>query len=372
MRALRTLPVLFIATVLTVAALGQPAQGARIKDLVDIVGVRSNQVIGYGLVVGLNGTGDSLRSNAFTERSLKSMLDRFGVGVKGERLRSRNVAAVMVTARLPAFAREGTRIDVKVSTLGDAESLRGGTLVQTPLRGADGKTYVVAQGPVAPGGFQAEGQAAEVVSGVPTSGVIANGGIVEREVPFTLDELKKVELALRDPDFTTATKMADAINAKLDRQLAQARNSSTIVAKVPSRYDGRVARFISQLENISVQPDQPATVVVDSDTGTVVIGSNVTLEPVAVSQGNIEIQIEETPRVSQPPPLSPGETVAAPETDIQVQERGTKRVAKIDEAANLQQLVDGLNALGVGPRDLISILRTIDTQGALNAKLEVR
>lgn len=357
---------------LALALLAQPAAGARIKDLTDVSGVRGNQLIGYGLVVGLNGTGDSLRANAFTERSLKSMLNRFGVGVTQERLRSRNVAAVMVTAKLPPFARKGSRVDVKVSAMGDAESLRGGTLLQTPLKAGNGKVYVVAQGPVSPGGFQAEGQAASVVRGVPTSGVVAGGGLVEREVDFTFNELKQVELALRDPDFTTATAIADAINAELDSRLARARDSGTIVAEVPSRYDDRVARFVSTLENIRIDPDQPARVVIDADTGTVVIGGNVTVEPVAVSQGNIEIRITETPRVSQPPPLSPGETVQAPETDIQVDERGTKQIAKIDGTANLQELVDGLNALGVGPRGLIPILRTIDTQGALNAELEVR
>jgi flagellar P-ring protein precursor FlgI len=371
-RLLRRILAAAAAAGLGLALLAQPAAAARIKDLTDVSGVRGNQLIGYGLVVGLNGTGDSLRSNAFTERSLKSMLNRFGVGVTQERLRSRNVAAVMVTAKLPPFARKGSRIDVKVSAMGDAESLRGGTLLQTPLKAGNGKVYVVAQGPVSPGGFQAEGQAASVVRGVPTSGVVAGGGLVEREVDFTFNELKQVELALRDPDFTTATNIADAINAELDSRLARARDSGTIVAEVPSRYDERVARFVSKLENIRIDPDQPARVVIDADTGTVVIGGNVTVEPVAVSQGNIEIQITETPRVSQPPPLSPGETVQAPETDIQVEERGTKQIAKIDGTANLQQLVDGLNALGVGPRGLIPILRTIDAQGALNAELEVR
>jgi flagellar P-ring protein precursor FlgI len=350
-----------------------PAQAAvRIKDVVSFEGVRDNMLVGYGIVVGLNGTGDSLQNSPFTEQSLIGMLERLGVNVRGDTLRTKNIAAVMVTATLPPFARQGSRIDVTISSLGDATSLRGGTLLVTPLMGADGEVYAVGQGAIQVSGFAAEGAAESVVRGVPTSGAIPNGAIIEREVPFSLDEVAMVRMALRNPDFTTALRVARAINAFVGSSTAEALDPGTVVASIPGRYNGDIVAFIGDIEQLLIEPDQVARVVVDEASGIIVIGQDVRISTVAIAQGNLTIRVTEDPQVSQPAPFSEGETVIVPNTNIAVDTDEDRRLALLQEGVSLQELVNALNALGVGPRDLISILQAIKAAGALQADLEVR
>ena len=351
---------------------GSLRQGtSRIKDLANIEGVRQNQLIGYGLVVGLNGTGDTLNNIPFTRQSLQAMLERLGVNVRGQTLRTGNVAAVMVTANLPAFGTQGTRIDVTVSALGDAKSLNGGTLLVTPLLGADGNVYAVAQGSLAIGGFQAEGDAAKITRGVPTVGRIANGAIIEREIDFALNRLNQVRLALRNADFTTAKRIAAAINDFIGGNIAEPIDSSTVQIAVPQQYTGNVVSLLTEIEQLQIEPDLPAKIVIDERSGIIVMGRDVRVSMVAVAQGNLTVTISETPQVSQPTPLSRGgQTVVVPRTRIGVQEDG-KKLAVVREGVSLQQLVDGLNALGVGPRDLIAILQAIKAAGAIQADIEV-
>jgi flagellar P-ring protein precursor FlgI len=354
-------------------ALLNPAQAAvRIKDVVSFEGVRDNMLVGYGIVVGLNGTGDSLQNSPFTEQSLIGMLERLGVNVRGDTLRTKNIAAVMVTATLPPFARQGSRIDVTISSLGDATSLRGGTLLVTPLMGADGEVYAVGQGAIQVSGFAAEGAAESVVRGVPTSGAIPNGAIIEREVPFSLDEVAMVRMALRNPDFTTALRVARAINAFVGSSTAEALDPGTVVASIPGRYNGDIVAFIGDIEQLLIEPDQVARVVVDEASGIIVIGQDVRISTVAIAQGNLTIRVTEDPQVSQPAPFSEGETVIVPNTNIAVDTDEDRRLALLQEGVSLQELVNALNALGVGPRDLISILQAIKAAGALQADLEVR
>lgn len=354
-------------------ALLNPAQAAvRIKDVVSFEGVRDNMLVGYGIVVGLNGTGDSLQNSPFTEQSLIGMLERLGVNVRGDTLRTKNIAAVMVTATLPPFARQGSRIDVTISSLGDATSLRGGTLLVTPLMGADGEVYAVGQGAIQVSGFAAEGAAESVVRGVPTSGAIPNGAIIEREVPFSLDEVAMVRMALRNPDFTTALRVARAINAFVGSGTAEALDPGTVVASIPGRYNGDIVAFIGDIEQLLIEPDQVARVVVDEASGIIVIGQDVRISTVAIAQGNLTIRVTEDPQVSQPAPFSEGETVIVPNTNIAVDTDEDRRLALLQEGVSLQELVNALNALGVGPRDLISILQAIKAAGALQADLEVR
>ena len=356
-----------------VLAVANPASAqVRIKDITDVEGVRENQLVGYGLVVGLNGTGDDIDGSVFTRESLIGMLQRLGVNARDENLETENIAAVMVTADLPPFARQGTRIDVNVSALGTAESLRGGQLLVTPLLGADGEVYAVAQGPVATGGFQAGGQAQEVTKGVPTNGRIANGAIVEREVDFKLNSLKTVSLTLRNPDFTTARRIGKAINQFLGNEVARPLDPSTVQMRVPQGYDGGTVGLITDIEQLPVSPDQVAKVVIDEDTGTIVMGQKVRISTVAIAQGNLTIRVTETPQVSQPSPFAEqGQTETVPRTDVQVDEGKENKLAVVPQGVSLQQLVNGLNALGVGPRDLITILQSIKAAGALKAKLEV-
>ncbi len=352
--------------------LAQPAAAqVRIKDIADIEGVRDNQLVGYGLVVGLNGTGDRLRTAIFTRQSLVGMLERLGVNTRDNetRLDTRNVAAVMVTANLPAFARPGSRIDIAVSALGDATNLTGGTLLVTPLLGADGEVYAVAQGAVATGAIAARGAGASVTRGVPTSGRIANGAIVEREVPFQLANRNRLRLSLRNPDFTTARRIAAAINRAARSEIASATDPRTVAVSL----DGRdPVRFVTEMEQIRVEPDQVARVIIDEASGTIVMGANVRVSTVAIAQGNLTIRITETPQVSQPNLLSNGETVVTPRTQIEVDEQRERRMGVLAGAVTLQELVRGLNSLGVGPRDLITILQAIKAAGALQAELEVR
>jgi flagellar P-ring protein precursor FlgI len=332
--------------------------------------VRQNQLIGYGLVVGLNGTGDSLNNAPFTRQSLQAMLERLGVNIRGAPLRTGNVAAVMVTANLPAFGTQGTRMDVTVSALGDAKSLQGGTLLVTPLLGADGNVYAVGQGSVAIGGFQAEGDAAKVTRGVPTVGRVANGAIVEREIEFALNRLSQVRLALRNADFTTAKRIAAAVNDYVGAPMAEPLDPSTVQLTLPQKYPQNIVALLTEIEQLQVEPDLAAKIIIDERSGIIVMGRDVRVSTVAVAQGNLTVSITETPEVSQPEPLSRGETVVVPRTRVGVEEDG-KRLALVREGVSLQQLVDGLNALGIGPRDLISILQAIKAAGAIQAELEV-
>ena len=348
---------------------------SRIKDVANIEGVRQNQLVGYGLVVGLNGTGDTLNNIPFTKQSLTAMLERLGVNIRGanaqQTLRTGNVAAVMVTANLPAFATQGTRIDVTVSALGDAKSLQGGTLLVTPLLGADGNVYAVGQGSVAIGGFQADGEAAKIVRGVPTVGRIANGAIIEREIDFNLNKQSQLRIALRNPDFTTAKRIAAAINDYIGAPTAEPLDPATVGLTVPPNYRGNVISLLTEIEQLQVEPDLPAKIVIDERSGIIVMGRDVRVSMVAVAQGNLTVTINESPEVSQPLPFTRnGTTTVVPRTRIGVQEEGRK-LALVHEGVSLQQLVDGLNALGVGPRDLIAILQAIKAAGAIQADIEV-
>jgi flagellar P-ring protein precursor FlgI len=359
-----------LAAILVVCVPVGAGATSRIKDLANIEGVRQNQLVGYGLVVGLNGTGDTLNNIPFTKQSLTAMLERLGVNVRGQTLRTGNVAAVMVTANLPAFATQGTRIDVTVSALGDSKSLQGGTLLVTPLLGADGNVYAVGQGSVAIGGFQAEGEAAKITRGVPTVGRIANGALIEREIDFNLNRQNQLRMALRNPDFTTAKRIAAAINDFIGLPTAEPLDPSTIGITVPPKYHGNVVSLLTEVEQLRVEPDQPAKIVIDERSGIIVMGNDVRVSTVAVAQGNLTVTITETPQVSQPGPFSRGTTTVVPRTRIGVQEDG-KKLALVKNGVSLQQLVDGLNSLGIGPRDLIAILQAIKAAGAIQADIEV-
>jgi flagellar P-ring protein FlgI len=348
-----------------------PGEAAsRIKDLASFEGVRQNQLIGYGLVVGLNGTGDTINNSPFTRQSLTAMLERLGVNIRGQTLRTGNVAAVMVTANLPAFSTQGTRIDITVSALGDAKSLQGGTLLVTPLLAADGNVYAVGQGSLAIGGFEAQGQAASITRGVPTVGRIANGAIIEREIDFALNRLNQVRLSLRNPDFTTAKRIASAINDFIGSPTAEPLDPSTVQITVPKEFQDNVVALLTEIEQLQIEPDLAAKVIIDERSGIIVMGRDVRVSTVAVAQGNLTVTISEAPQVSQPAPLANGRTVVTPRSRVGVQEEG-KKLALVSESVSLQQLVDGLNALGIGPRDLISILQAIKAAGAIQADIEV-
>jgi flagellar P-ring protein precursor FlgI len=352
-------------------AFSAPADAtSRIKDLANIEGVRQNQLIGYGLVVGLNGTGDTLNNSPFTKQSLQAMLERMGVNIRGTTIRTGNVAAVMVTGNLPAFATQGTRMDITVSALGDAKSLQGGTLLVTPLLGADGNVYAVGQGSLTIGGFSAEGAAASVTKGVPTNGRIANGALVEREIEFALNRLPNVRLALRNGDFTTAKRIAAAVNDFLGTKTAEPVDPSTVQLSIPSEFKGNVVALLTEIEQLQVEPDVGAKIIIDERSGIIVIGRDVRVATVAVAQGNLTVSISESPQVSQPAPFSNGRTVVTPNTRVGVQEDG-KKLAVVKDGVSLQQLVDGLNGLGIGPRDLIGILQAIKASGAFQADFEV-
>jgi flagellar P-ring protein precursor FlgI len=345
---------------------------SRIKDIAVLQNARDNQLIGYGLVVGLPGTGDSLRNAPFTETSMRSMLDSLGVATSQGQARLKNIAAVIVTASLPAFVRNGSRIDLEVSSLGDATSLQGGQLVMTPLRGADGEIYAVAQGAVSIGGFAASGAQETVTQGTPTSGRIVNGAIVEREIKAVLADEGSLTLQLRNPDFSTAVAITDRINAyarsTYGKPAATEIDSRTIILTKPK--DVSVARFIASIEGLAVETDSPARVVLDADTGTVVIGKDVRISPVAVSHGALTVRVSEVPKVVQPSPFSQGQTAVENQTLIDINESGT--ALGMISGASLQSLVEGLNLLGVGPREIIAILQTIKNAGALQADLVVQ
>jgi flagellar P-ring protein precursor FlgI len=363
-----------LASLLTVAALAGLAAPAaaqsRIKDIAAIEGVRGNQLVGYGLVVGLNGTGDSLRNCPFTRQSLEGMTERLGVNIRGTNANSKNLAAIMVTAELPPFATPGARIDVSVSSMCDAKSLLGGTLLVTSLQGADGQVYAVAQGSIQTGAVSASGASgSSVTRGVPTAGRIASGATVERETGFELANMNEVRLTLRNPDFTTAQRVAAAINQTYPNS-ALAENGTVVALRAPGQMG--MAGFISRVENLSVDVDAPAKVVIDEVNGVIVMGEQVRVSTVAIAHGNLTVSIQENPLVSQPEPFSRGgQTVVVPQTDVSVEEETGTQMHIVGGSTSLATLVNGLNALGVSPRDMISILQAIKAAGALQADIEV-
>ncbi|HWL57349.1 MAG TPA: flagellar basal body P-ring protein FlgI [Paracoccus sp. (in: a-proteobacteria)] len=347
------------------------AAPVRIKDLANVDGVRGNDLVGYGLVVGLSGSGDSLRNAPFTEEIMASLLERLGVNVTEDAFRPKNVAAVIVTATLPPFARAGSQIDVNVAAIGDAKSLLGGTLVMTPLNAADGEIYAVAQGSVLAGGVEASGQAASVVQGVPTTGTVPSGARVEREVDFDFSQMTSLRLALRNPDFTTAARVEAAINRALGSGLANLLDSGTIA--IDSTVLGTVnpARLIGRIENITVEPEIAARVVIDHRSGTIVMGEDVRISRVAVSQGNLTLRVREAPIASQPNPFAPGETVVLPRSQADITQEPGIGFAEISGESSLSEVVAGLNALGIRPRDMIDILKAVHAAGALHAEFIV-
>lgn len=365
---IRALLTFLVLALVSTASFGQ----SRIKDITDVRGVRANQLVGYGLVIGLNGTGDSLRNAPFTNQSIQSMLDRMGVNVRNAQARTRNVAAVMVTAELPAFIGKGARLDVTVSSLGDATSLQGGSLILTPLMAADNQIYAVAQGPVAVSGFAAGGKAETVTQGVPTTGRISNGGLVEREGPGRFGTEKEMMLELRNPDFGTAVSISDIINNfTMDRfgiRAAVEQDLRSVQITIPPKITA--ARFIAEIGELQVRPDAPARVVIDERTGTIVIGRDVQVSTVAVAHGSLTVRVTETPRVSQPNPFSKGETVVTPETQVTADQKDAKLA--VVRGTDLQTLVAGLNRIGLKPQGIIAILQAIKTAGALQADLVVQ
>lgn len=351
------------------SALPAAAITSRIKDIASLQAGRDNQLIGYGLIVGLQGSGDSLRSSPFTEQSMRAMLQNLGISTQGGQSGAKNAAAVMVTATLPPFASPGSRIDVSVSSLGDATSLRGGTLIMTSLSGADGQIYAVAQGAVIVSGFTAQGQAASVTEGVTTGGRVPNGAIIERELPSKFKDSINLVLQLRNPDFSTAVRIADTVNqfavTQFGGPIAEARDSQEIVIQKPKAAD--LTRLMADVENLVVETDTPAKVVINERTGTIVIGADVRVSKVAVSYGTLTVQITETPQVIQPEPFSDGVTAVQPQTDVQAQKNGGQ--VAILEGPDLRTLVAGLNNIGVKPDGIISILQGIKSAGALQAEL---
>ena len=364
--------VLLLAVALLIQMIPAQAGPVRIKDLVEFDGVRGNDLVGYGLVVGLNGTGDGLRNAPFTEEIMSNILERLGVNVTGEQFRPKNVAAVLVTADLPPFARAGSEIDVTVSAIGDASSLLGGTLVMTPLNAADGQIYAVSQGTVIAGGASAEGDAASVVQGVPTAGTIPNGARVEREIDFDFSQLTSIRLALRTPDFTTAGRIEQAINSDMRRPVARMLDAGTVLIDIAATRMPSPAHAMGRIENLLVEPERRARVVVDQRSGTIVMGEDVRISRVAVSQGNLTLRVEEAPQVVQPNPFAPGETVVVPRTNAAVEEEPGIGLAEVPDGTSLSDVVAGLNALGVSPRDMIDILKSIKTAGALHADFIVQ
>lgn len=348
------------------------ATPVRLKDLVEFDGVRGNDLVGYGLVVGLNGTGDGIRNAPFTEEIMANILERLGVNIAGEQVRPKNVAAVLVTAELPPFARAGARIDVTVSAIGDAKSLLGGTLIMTPLNAADGEIYAVGQGTVIAGGASVEGDAASVVQGVPTSGVIPNGARVEREIDFDFTGLKAVRLALRTPDFTTAGRIENAINGEFGRVVSRMLDAGTVLVDIGATGALSPAHALGRIENVRVEPERRARVVVDQRSGTIVMGEDVRISRVAVSQGNLTLRIEETPVAVQPNPFGGGEGIVLPRSRVAIEEPAGPGLAEVPGGTSLSEVIAGLNALGVSPRDMIDILKSIKAAGALHADFVVR
>lgn len=348
------------------------AQDIRIKDLVEIDGVRGNDLVGYGLVVGLNGTGDGIRNAPFTEEIMSNILERLGVNITGEQFRPKNVAAVFVTGTLPPFARAGSRMDVSVSAIGDAKSLLGGTLILTPMNAADGQIYAVGQGAIIAGGIAAKGDGASVVQGVPTSGVIPAGARVEREIEFDFSGLKSIRLALRNADFTTASRIENAINRSYGAVVSRMLDAGTVIVDIKATQEISPAHALVRIEQIMVTPTTRARVVVDQSSGTIVMGEDVRISRVAVSQGNLTLRIEERPIAVQPNPFSKGETIIVPRTSATIEEEPGTGLVELDQGTTLTEVVAGLNALGVSSRDMIDILKSIKAAGALHAEFIVK
>ncbi len=344
------------------------SQAARLKDMAEVQGMRNNQISGYGLVVGLNGTGDGTQAE-FTIKSIANMLERMGVNVDPKNLKTKNIAGVMVTAQLPPFAKIGQKLDVVVSSMGDAKSLQGGTLLMTPLKGVDGKIYALAQGPISIGGFAAGGAGASAQKNHPTAGRIPAGASVEREISFPINEKNEVVMSLFHSDFTTVQRAVDAINKKMGG-IARAKDAETIVITVPSNYQNNVVGLMAAIENVELSPDQKARVILDERTGTVVMGADVKISKVAIAHGNLSIQIKESSQVSQPQPFSQGVTAVTPQTSVNVTEQGAKLLV-LDSNSNIGELVRALNAIGVTPRDMIAILQSLRAAGAIQADVEV-
>ena len=354
---------------LALCIVSTPAQATRIKDIARLQGVRSNQLVGYGLVVGLNGSGDSA-STQFTVRSLVNMMERLGVTVAANDVKVDNVAAVIVTAELPAFSKTGATIDVLVSSIGDADSLVGGSLLMTPLKGPDGQIYAVAQGPLAVGALAFGGKAATVQKNHPTVGRIPGGALVEREVPFTLDPGSQLQYQLSDPDFTTVTRMAEAINNHFKKPLAHAQDSGSLRVSIPLEERDQLVNFIASLESLTIRPDSMARIVVNEKTGTIVMGEDVRIATVAVSHGNLNLVITEKDQVSQPMPFSKGETVVVPDTTMEVTE-DTGNLVVMEMGVSIGDVAQALNAIGATPRDLIAIFQAIKAAGALHAEMVI-
>jgi flagellar P-ring protein precursor FlgI len=347
------------------------AHGVRIKDIADVKGVRQNQLVGYGLVVGLNGTGDS-KDAIFTIQSFASMLERMGVTVRAEDIEVDNVAAVMVTADLPAFARTGSRIDVLVSSIGDAENLQGGTLMFTPLKGADGQVYAIAQGPVSTGGFSVGSDSGSgVQKNFPTVGRAVNGGIIEKEIVSNFNNKLSLTLNLHRADFTTASRVAQAINIAFYDQIARTHDAGTIEVQVPEKYRGDTVALVTMIERLGVTPDVVSKVVINERTGTVIMGEGVRISTIAIAHGNLSIEIKENQNVSQPLPFSrSGRTVVTRDSEVLVQE-GKNPIFLVESGVSIGEVVKALNALGVSPRDLIAIFQALKAAGALQAELEI-
>jgi flagellar P-ring protein FlgI len=354
---------------LILVLLPQFALAARIKDIAAFDGVRENQLIGYGLVVGLNGSGDTDQTK-FPVQSLVGALERMGVTVNRADITVKNIAAVMVTAELPAFAKQGNHLDVLVSSVGDSKSLAGGTLLMAPLKGADGQIYAVAQGALLTNSFSYGGQASSAVKNHPTAGTVPGGGLIEREIPNVLAGRSDLKLNLHQSDFTTASRVATAINERFKGQVATLSDPGSVMIAVPEPYRGRIVEFVAELERLEVNPDVTARVVMNERTGTIVMGENVRISTVAVSHGNLTVVVKETPKVSQPAPLSSGTTTVVPRTALKVVEDKVN-LSLLREGANLGEVVRGLNTLGVTPRDLLGIMQAIKAAGALNAELSV-
>ncbi len=345
------------------------ANAARIKDIASIKGVRSNQLIGYGLVIGLDGTGDGNKA-VFTKQSIVTMLERMGMTIDADEVRVENVAAVMVTAEMPPYVRVGNRVDVLVSSIGDASNLQGGTLLLTPLKTVNGIVHAVAQGPISTGGFEASGSGANIQKNFPTVGRVANGAMIEKEIAADFISNGSFSLSLLEPDFTTASRIAQAINTSFSASIAVTPNPGTINVRIPQYYEERIVELVMRVEGLIVNPDNVAKVVINERTGTVVMGENVRIGIIAIAHGSLSVQIKESSNVSQPLPFSEGETVVSPDTALTVEE-GNSRLSVVDAGVSIGEVVRALNALGVTPRDLIAILQSIKAAGALSAKLEV-
>lgn len=363
------LKVLILLVVCYVVQIPDYALTARIKDIARFSGDRVNMLVGYGLVVGLNGTGDKEKTQ-FTVSTLANLLDNMGIKVDPAQIKIKNVAAVMVTAKLPPFARQGMKVDVQVSSIGDAKSLLGGTLLMTPLQGPDGQVYGVAQGPISVGGFFFGGAGGAVQQNHPTVGYIPNGALIEKDLPFSYENADFLYLTLNQPDFTSAKKVADTINKNMGSNIANPEDAATVKLQIPEKYRKNLIDFIASIESLEIIPDAVAKIVINERTGTIVMGENVRIAPVAVAHGNLTVTITEQPYVSQPLPFSPGQTVVVPQTQVEVKEQKA-HLAIVGGGVTISQVIEGLNSLGATPRDLINILQAIKAAGALQAELEI-